>query len=569
MNGMRILDLARVALRAFVLLGLCLGGAVWAQQLVANVPGTEFLSELDHLVVVYPTGTGEQAEINRLSGQRRAGFLNHLFGYEAEFVADEEVTEQQLTSNLLVLGWDNGLLGTDKAPSPFVREGEGWHFAKDIVVQPGQDLMFSTASPYNPKRRLFFWSRIDLELDKFSVLPFLGSDWAIYRGYEVVVQGMLDDARAWPPSRNPYAEMIVDDVRSTYPKQGSSEHYTIHYPVELITRQQRDATLAARERALAAAMASLGRPAQKLEIDLYLFQDVQIKEALSGVPDPIHSLGRSAELFMLPDNALSDSPHEEVHLVAQQLFGPCHHTALHEGLAMIAGSPDAGKELSIYAAALVDGETVPSIADLLDEEGVRVLNLRGLGFPASGLLVEWIMKRGGIEAMKKAYPARPLTEPQLASLLGLSPAQANTAFREHVGARAKQGETDFRFQQARAEAGRMGREGDWAGAVEQLSAASRLRPEDLDTLYRLALAEIRAERLEAAEASLKRLLDVAAEAGGTPGRYVIFGHYQLGQVMDRTGRPELARGQYRAVLQLPDRYESRRMAREALGEVPE
>jgi tetratricopeptide (TPR) repeat protein len=363
--------------------------------------------------------------------------------------------------------------------------------------------------------------------------------------------------------------MIVDDVRSTYPAQGSSEHYTIHYPVELITRQQRDAILAAREQALAAAMASLGRPAQKLEIDLYLFQDVQIKEALSGVPDPIHSLGRSAELFMLPDNALSDSPHEEVHLVAQQLFGPCHHTALHEGLAMIAGSPDAGKELSIYAAALVDGETVPSIADLLDEEGVRVLNLRGLGFPASGLLVEWILERGGIEALKKAYPARPLTEPQLASLLGLSPAQANTAFREHVGARAKPGETDFRFQQARAEAGRMGREGDWAGAVEQLSAASRLRPDDLDTLYRLALAEIRAERLEAAEASLKRLLDVAAKAGGQPGRYVIFGHYQLGQVMDRTGRPELARGQYRAVLQLPDRYESHRLAREALGEASE
>ena len=455
-------------------------------------------------------------------------------------MADDEVTEQQLTSNLLVLGWDNRVLGTEKAPRPFVREGDGWRFAESVVVRPGQDLMFSTASPYDPRRRLFFWTRIDLELDKFSVLPFLGSDWAIYRGYEVVVQGMFDDATAWPPSRNPYAEMVNDDVRTTYTAQGRSEHYTIHYPRELIGRPQRDAILAARELALAAAMASLGRPAQKLEIDLYLFEDLKIKETLSGVPDPIHSLGRSAELFMLPDDALSDSPHEEVHIVAQQVLGPCHHTALHEGLAMVAGNPNAGNDLSIYAAALVEAGTVPSIADLLDEEGVRELNLRGLGFPASGLLVEWILDRGGIEALKKTYPARPLTEQQLASSLGLSPAEANTAFRGHVATRAKQGETAFRFEQARAEATKMGHEGDWAGAVEHLTKASGLRPEDLDTLYRLALAEIRADRLEAAEASLKRLLEVASKASGDPvERYVIFGHYQLGQVLDRTGRKKL------------------------------
>ena len=117
----------------------------------------------------------------------------------------------------------------------------------------------------------------------------------------------------------------------------------------------------------------------------------------------------------------------------------------------------------------------------------------------------------GIEALKKAYPARPLTEPQLASWLGLSPAQANTAFRKHVVARAKQGETDFRFQQARAEASRMGREGDWAGAVEQLSAASRLRPEDLDTLYRLALAEILRGRMADADRNFNTAVRWLAE----------------------------------------------------------
>jgi tetratricopeptide (TPR) repeat protein len=570
MTEMRFNEFTKTALGVAAAVGMCLCGTVLADAPQANLPGTEFLSEVEHLVVVYPVGSGEDEEINRLSGQRRAGFLNHLFGYEAEFVADDEVTEAQLASDLLVLGWNNRLLGTDEAPRPFVREGPGWRFANAMVVQPDQDLMFTTASPYNPKRRLFFWTRIDLELDKFSVLPFLGSDWAIYRGYEVVAQGMFDDSGVWPPVRNPYAENVNDDVRAIYPAQGTSEHYTIHYPRELITRQQRDAILAARERALAAALASLGQPEDELKIALYLFPDLDVKETLSGVPDPMHSLGRSAELFMLPRDAGSDSPHEEVHLVAQQVLGPCHHTALHEGLAMVAGRrPDAGKELSLYAAALVDKDAVPTVAELLDEEGIRVLNLRGLGFPAAGLLVEWILDQGGTQALKKIYPARPLTEQRLAESLGLSPAGANTAFRKYVVAQAKQGGEDFRFQQARAEASQMGQDGDWAGAADRLTAASRLRPEDPDTLYRLALAEIRAERLEAAETTLRRLLNVATVATGPRGRYKIFGHYQLGQVLHRTGRSESAREQYRAMLALPDRYESHRMAREALGEAPE
>jgi tetratricopeptide (TPR) repeat protein len=358
-------------------------------------------------------------------------------------------------------------------------------------------------------------------------------------------------------------------LRSIYPVQGRSAHYTVHYPRGLIDTRQRDAILAARERALAAVLASLGEPEEELQIDLYLFPDLEVKEALSGVPDPMHSLGRSVELFMLPRDALSDSPHEEVHLVAQQLFGPCHHTALHEGLAMIAGHPTAENELSVYAAALVDQDAVPSIEELLDEEGVRVLNLRGLGFPAAGLLLEWVLERGGTKALKQIYSARPLTNEQLSGALGISPEQADKAFRAYVDGVAKNGEAEYRFQQARVEASEFGQDGDWAAAVDRLTAASRLRPEHLDTLYRLALAEIRAERLDAAETSLRRLLVIAAQTEGASERYVIFGHYQLGQVLDRSGRSELARQQYRTVLELPDRYESHRMARESLGEPPE
>jgi tetratricopeptide (TPR) repeat protein len=553
---------ASVGLVALTALGSPPAGA--QLRPVPNLPGTELLSEIDHVVVVYPAGTGADVEINRLSGQRRAGFLHYLFGYETEFVADDEVTEAQLHQHLLVLGWNNRLLDKVKGPKLFAREGEDWRFLKSLIVGPDEDLMFAVASPFDPRRRLFFWTRIDLELDKFSVLPFLGSDWAIYRGYEVVAQGMFENARAWPPVRDYDAEMSHGDVRLLYQKQGSSEHYTIHYPKDLITPEQRDAILAARERALAKAVADLGRPASPLKIDLYLFADLKTKEELSGVPDPMHSLGRSMELFMLPRDAVSDSPHEEVHLVAQQLLGPCHHTALHEGLAMVAGREEGAQDLSVYAAAIVEQDAVPSIAELLDEEGIRELNRRGLGFPASGLFVEWILEQGGTATLKQVYSSRPLTVQQLAQALGTSPDAANASFREHVVAAAQNGASEFRFHQARADAKRLSQNGDWSGSADRLAEALELRPGDRDTMYTLALAEIRAGRLEQAETVLRRLLEVAGKDEASPSRYLIFGHYQLGQVLEKTGRTALAGEEYRTVLDLPDRYDSHKMAREGL-----
>jgi tetratricopeptide (TPR) repeat protein len=268
---------------------------------------------------------------------------------------------------------------------------------------------------------------------------------------------------------------------------------------------------------------------------------------------------------MIPGDAESESPHEEAHLVAQQVLGPCYHTALHEGLAMVVSlRPGSDAGLSVYAAALVEQDVVPSIGELLDEEGVRELNRRGLGFPAAGLLVQWILAAGGQEVLKRVYTAKPLTEEQLAQALGIGIHEANGAFEGFIRAQAEKGVKDLEFQQARAEATRRGSNGDWAGAIERFTRAATLRPEHLDTLYRLALAQIRAEEFEGAESTLRGLLEVASRAVDAPDRYLIFGHYQLGQVLELTGRPEQAREQYRTVLELPDRHDSHRMARESL-----
>jgi hypothetical protein len=530
-----------------------------------QTPGTHALGQLDRVVVVYPATPAPRAEINRLSGQRRAGFIRNQLGVEADFVADDELTEEQRRSHLLLLGWDNRVLGGQPAPRPFRKDGPGHLFLESIRVAPTEDLMFSTVSPFDPERRLFFWSRIDLELDKFNVLPFMGSDWTVYRGYEVVRQGMFENWAAWPPVRNPLAEAEFPDLRDTIPVQGRSEHYILHYEAGLVTERERDLILEARETALAAAVAALRKPQQPVRISVFLFPDSDTKNQRTGVPDPVHSLGRTQEMFMLPRYALTPNPHEEIHLIAQLLLGPCHHTALHEGLAMALEQPQSGGELAVYAAALVDAGEPPTLARLLDEEGVRVLNRAGLGFPAAGLMMSWLLERGGLELLGEVYSREPLTVEQLAAALGVSAKEAENSFATWVRQRAAAGDDELRFQKAIAEARGLAQQEDHAGAIDALRSALELRPNHPDTLYRLALAEMRVDRLDDAQKHLRQILESATdEAGGSPDRYVIFAHYQLGQVLERLGNTSQAREQYRAVLDLPDRHDSHRMAREAL-----
>jgi len=271
---------------------------------------------------------------------------------------------------------------------------------------------------------------------------------------------------------------------------------------------------------------------------------------------------------MLTGHARSPNPHEETHLLAYRRFGACYHTALHEGLPMALERASGDSSIATYAAALVAEGAVPSIDMLLDEDGVRVLNRAGLGFPASGLFVSWILERGGFDLLGRVYSSKPLSAAALASAMGVPVGAANESYSSWVAERAREGDLEYRFQRAVAEAGKLGQEGDWTAAVERLTAALALRPADLDTLYRLALAEDKAGRPAAAEPHLRTLIERAREAPGGAERYVIFGHYQLGRVLERQGRIDEARSHYRAMLGMPDRHDSHRMAREALAEEP-
>jgi tetratricopeptide (TPR) repeat protein len=272
---------------------------------------------------------------------------------------------------------------------------------------------------------------------------------------------------------------------------------------------------------------------------------------------------------MLTVHARSPNPHEETHLLAYRRFGPCYHTALHEGLPLALERAAGDTSLSVFAAALVADDGVPAVDTLLDEDGVRTMNRRGVGFPACGLFVSWILDSGGLDLLGRLYKFMPLTVADLTAALGVSEERLNESFSAWIAQRAAEGDREYRFQRALAQAGGLGKNGDWTAAAQKLRDALALRPGDPDTLYRLALAEDKAGAPAAAESELRSLL--ALSAAGTPvaERYVIFGHYQLGRVLEAQGRIDEARVEYRKVLELPDRHGSHGMAREALGKAPE
>ena len=188
--------------------------------------GAARLFTLNEVTVVYPAGSDSNRDTHRLSAERSADFLRAVHGVQVEVAPDDGVSPKQLQGNLLLLGWGNQLLPTDEATRPIVESADGRRFLAQTRIAPGDDLLFSWSSPYNPRRLLVFWSRIDLELDRFMTLPFLGSDWAIYRDFVILGQGMFADGDTWPPERNPYAERPPSEPQPLATGR-SSTHYRL------------------------------------------------------------------------------------------------------------------------------------------------------------------------------------------------------------------------------------------------------------------------------------------------------------------------------------------------------
>jgi len=526
--------------------------------------GASAVYDLDALTVVYPAGPGEDVEKNRRSAELRAGYLRVVHGVRAEIRPDDGVGDDDLTGNLLLLGWNNRLLGTEKAPRPFTLDDRGLSFLGLVEANPNVDLLLYSRSPYNPESFIVFWSRIDPERDRLQVLPLAGSDWAIFSDYRAVRQGMFMPGSAWPPERNPHNESdshgYLDAMRDRR-AQRKFGPYHVSYDPDEVDAEDLQAIGASRQQALAGAATAIQGSASGLIIQLHVYTNVEQKERITGVPDPVHSIPSRRELHMTLPFARSAFPHEEVHIVAGRNLGISNLTTVHEGLALSADGVYAGAPIDLQAAMMVKSDAFPSLDLLLDETAAREL-AEAVRYPAAGMLMRWVWETADRDRRRDVYTLARGSVEGLAVALGVPSETVEPAFRKWMIARAKERENDVRFAEYETQARERLLLSDYEGVVAAGRKMAEIRPEDPQTLFNLASALMRTGDYAEAESILRGLFDLPLEPSDS--RFVIFSHYQLGRLLDVQGRREDAIAEYQNVLELPDQHDAHRLAREAI-----
>ena len=521
--------------------------------------GTDYLGAgvffyLGAMTVVYPAGAGEPVALNRRSAEARARFLAAAYKNKVEVVADDQLTEAQKKGNLLLLGWNNRFFNPPGPARPYAHNEQGTAFLGLREKDKDVDLLVFHRNPLNWSSFILFWSRIDPERDRFQVVPRVGSDWAMYRNFGTVRQGMFVPAHVWPPARDTQAE--ADMAKETKLRPGGtaffdSEHYHVVYDRVQFTAAEAIAIAQAREVALARAVAAIGPAPKGFRIQLFIYKDAAEKKDATGVPDPTHAITADREIHATKAYALASSPREEVNILASEIYGPSVLTAIRDGYALSTEDTLRGEDMATHAARLREAKKFPAIADLVEEERFRALPPE-IGTAAAGVFMTWLRQAYGPAAMKKIYGLNEGTAAALATALGTSADAMSLSFTTWADAQVAARRSEFEFEEASLEAQQRLKASDWVGMAAALRTALKAKPGDHQTIFNLASAQMRAGNLADAEASLKTIL--AAQLTPSESRFRIFGHFQLGRVYDLGGRRAEALVEYDAVLSLPDEH---------------
>lgn len=528
---------------------------------VRSYAGAAQLRTLDQLTVVYPADQQGQPPINRGAADRIAAHFSLRHGVVTQIASDEAVSAAQLAGHLLVLGWQNRLFDDARAPRPFSRDESGIRFLDGITGTPDADLMFIHPSPFNHDRYIAFWSRIDPEREKLWGFPFNGSEWILYSDYHATQLGMFAESMQWPPRRNPIAEKHGTYNLPVF--RTASPHYRLHYASGSVDAAQAQLILASREIAFEKTIERLGDPGEGFTIELYVYSDREEKERQTGISDPVHCLPRSGELHMIRSHARSTNSQNDTHMVARAQLGPNSLSALYQGLPLALNAEETPDELPFLAALLNEKQTLPGVAELLDDERLRLRALAGSGFSGSTLLVAWIRDQGGNEGFGQAYQmARVTAMTDLAHILDIPEGELEASFSAWVDGLARSGKAELGFRLAVEEARKHGKIGNIEAELESIAEALTFKPADRPTLYYQGLIQRKVGDHEAAIATFHRLLKLGEEV--TAERYGIFSNYQLGQLYDLINQPRKAVRHYQQVLESPDQYDSHQMVRDAL-----
>ena len=533
---------------------------------VTGVGAAAFL-EVDDLLIVYPAGeNAEQTAIVRSQAQAQAAFLRRTGPIEVEIRSDAEWTPADKERNQLWLGWENRAFDLAELERPFTRKPDGSFEFLGLMAKPGEDLLFIFPNPWKLERILTFWSRTDPLKNRLSVLPILGSDWAIYDAYLPERQGIFELIDDWPPTRNTLGQIDHNpmlEARAKLARTLHSPHVQLSYAPATLNDSQAKRILAAREQAfLEAAEATGGSKDRKIK--LFIYATVAEKVEHTGVPDQVHSRPELGELHMLARRAGSSSPHEEIHFHMQHTWGPAPLSLFYEGRALEWDDSFEGTPLQAYAAAWIKREKLPEVASLFRSGGKYFYAIREGRelFPAAALLLRWLEEAYGEAAAKRAYLSNSGGHVAFAESLKMSPGALEKNFHSWLKRYAASETEETRYLRMLSEAETFLKANDMEGLSGHLSRMHESFPDRPESGHNLANVRIRLGQWEEAESLLRNVVATAQRTGSL--RYQLVGLYDLGRVLDYQGKREQAIEAYRAVLALPDQREMHALAQAAV-----
>lgn len=524
-----------------------------------------FLREKRDLTIVAPTLNDDLKEAGRISCERKKDFIEKYFKSNVTIIEDKNLTDDDKSQNLIIVGRDNSLLKEIWQWTPIRVTPDNFFFLSEEFVNPRDHATFVQVSPFDESKLILVSTSIEPDMDKIRPIPLIGSDWIVMQDLSTLKQGRFYAGTSLPPGADTYASYDnrenLDEFYNNL-VHAESQFYEVFYSSDSSIKDKIKDGLKKRDAALSTILKEHGIKAPKKKLNIFVYKDKKEKQEISGVPDPIHFFGQKKEIHMIQDLLFVNTHHEDAHVVAELILSNDAAIHLTEGFAIYIDGKWKGEELDYVAGFFQKMDKIPPLTDLLDEGSFLKLP-SDLTFPLIGSITKFIMDRYGTDKFKNLLKHKRLDDNILKKILGLDLKQFQRKWEEDIKRKTAVYAKKMSFTEHNVAAKKWTEKKDFELAAKELIKALEYIPDEPQALFNLASIYIRIPKLEEAEKVLLKLLSLKLPESES--RFIVFGHYQLARVYDLKGEREKAKSEYKNVLALPDMRESHDLAEEGLA----
>ncbi len=375
------------------------------------------------------------------SGEREEAFAARMRDYYAAYMgslelrAAEDVSEADRELNLMILGSpdSNPLLSELNGSLP-VWFGDGeFVFGGYRYAEPGHGIAMVHPNPWAPDRwiTLYAGNSWGGSYSTFTI-PTGNQDYHTVRGRGTPQQegDLCRDGEVWG-----FHQPWDDDQRAGWEEWTASlqtthgDHHDFHYVSGGEAADDMSLLGDWQDTRYRAILATLDMEALDEPIQAYLYPDNATKGEITGSSGNAHANVTNLEVHMVYSASVhAVGAHEDVHVLAWQLWGDTSYTLMGEGLAVMVDGDWWGEPLSDWMVEFQLEGTLPPLRELIDDFWGTDDTIT---YPVAGHFVDFLITGWGVETVRTLYLAEDL-EQAFEDELGMDVAALEEAWLETV-----------------------------------------------------------------------------------------------------------------------------------------